>query len=116
MSYQTIKKLKDQVGFILREHPDTRNSDEQLVKAVCTVFGGNSVNKASRIERCRRHFNQLGFYLPTLEDVARKRKMNIDEWRVAMGYPTSVSVGTPKPSWTPPSEIGDEQSVMQRLL
>ena len=47
-------------------------------------------------------------FLPTVLEVAIARRINEDEWRVAMGYPTKATTGTPTPSWTPVSEIPKE--------
>jgi len=41
----------------------------------------------------------------TIWEVVKQRKINEDEWRVAMGYPTKETVGDKVPSWTPPSEV-----------
>jgi len=87
MKYEHILKLKDQVQHVLENFPATRNSDEQLIHKVCELFPGKDpVRNASAIERCRRSFNQAGYFLPTDEEVAIKRKMNVDEWRAALGY------------------------------
>lgn len=86
---EVIKKLKERVEHILKSYPHTRNSDAQLVDYVAKSFGVDPIKKASSIERCRRWFNQRGMYLPTSEEVARQRKMNIDEWKQALGYHTA---------------------------
>ena len=99
MEYREIKTLLQQTENILSRNKYARDDDEILVNAVCREFGHSPVQKASSIERCRRKIqNDLGKYLPTKEKVARKRKMNIDEWRVAMGYATIQG------TFTPPSE------------
>lgn len=60
--------------------------------------------REDNIKRVRAYFqNVRKMYPPTLEHIAKKRGMLIDEWRVAMGYPTQESAGTESPSWTPPS-------------
>lgn len=88
MNAPDILKLKDQVEYILDLNPAARNSDEMLILDVCRVFPQrDKVRHASSIERCRRALNQAGKYLPTDEDVARRRKLNIEEWREALGYP-----------------------------
>lgn len=99
MEYHDIKTLKGQVGWILETRPETRNSDAELVTIVSSKYGHDPIKKATSIERCRRWLNQRNKYLPTLESVARHRKMNIDEWKVAMGYPTSAG------SYQPPSAL-----------
>jgi len=99
MDYVGIKTLKKQTEFILQNYPHTRNDDRALVKLVCETFGHDPIAKATSIERCRRWFNQRGKYLPTDERVVKKRKINIQEWRAAMGYPTETG------DRRPPSEI-----------
>ena len=86
MKSEQIKTLKDRVGQILEMNPSTRNSDKELVQQVCGIYGYDPIRKASAIERCRRYWNGEGKYLPTMEEVARQRRMNIDEWRKALGY------------------------------
>jgi hypothetical protein len=103
MEYREIKTLKAQVEFILRTRPETRNSDTELISIVASKFGHDPIRIATSVERIRRWFNQHGMHLPTLEEVARQRKMNIDEWRVAMGYPTRSGV------YRPPSEEKKEK-------
>lgn len=101
MDYHEAKTLKEQVGYILLTRKETRNSDAELITTVCAKFfdkHGNlydPIKVATSIERCRRWFNQHGKYLPTIESVARQRKMNIDEWRVALGYCTVLGTHLP---------------------
>ena len=116
MNYENIKTLKKQVGFCLENFPETRDSDAELITVVCTKFTHNAIEKASSIERCRRWFNHRNQYLPRLEEIARKRKINLDEWRVAMGYPTKETERTPHPSWTPPSLKSEPQPESQQKL
>ncbi|GIW70344.1 MAG: hypothetical protein KatS3mg101_1091 [Patescibacteria group bacterium] len=120
MQYEQIKTLKKQVEFILKNYPHTRNDDRELVKIVCERFGHDPIAKATSIERCRRWLNQRGEYLPTDERVARQRKMNIEEWRVSMGYRTTGGTYTPpseanKPKeWLIPSET--RRGVFYRVI
>ena len=104
MIYRDIKTLQDQVGWVLQQNPDACNSDELLVRLVCEEFNYEPIAKASSIERCRRKWNSTGMYLPTDEEVARKRKLNIDEWRIAMGYPRQERINMVHPNYVPPSE------------
>lgn len=100
-TYAEIKTLKAQVEFVLQTRRETRNSDAELVTVVCGKFGHDPIKTASSIERCRRWFNQRMEYLPTDEKIAIQRKINMDEWRVAMGYRTAQR------TWTPPSKLNE---------
>jgi len=106
MEYRDIKSLKEQVGEVLNRVVDTRNDDALLVEIVCRDFGYNAIEKASSIERCRRWWQSTqydgndvpirqGMYLPTREEVVKARRQSVDEWRVAMGYPTVAGSRTP---------------------
>ena len=97
--------MKAQVKSILEKNVNARNQDSFLIEKVCAIFGHNPIEKASSIERCRRFWQAQGLYLPSDEQVAKQHKMNMDEWRVSMGYPTKQTAGTEHPSWTPPSEV-----------
>lgn len=121
MSYQEIKNLKREVEEILRDQPDTRNSDITLTLAVWRKFfphyiikveGGEYIMldklfqlpREDHIKRVRASLqNDEGKYPPTDWKVAKARDWEQDEWRVAMGFPTVESAGTSHPSWTPPS-------------
>ena len=122
MSYRTIKTLKAMVENVLRDIPETRNSDITLTIEIWKRFypektiGGEcsavrfaqlyELPREDNVKRARAYFqNDKRLYLPTSEAVAKARGINKDEWRVAMGYPTKQTAGTEKPSWTPPSEI-----------
>ena len=93
MNKEQIKTLKAQVGHILKQSPHTRNSDKELVGLVCRIFGYNPIEKASSIERCRRWYNQKKMYLPTSEEVAKQRRLNIDEWKQVLGLPNAWGPG-----------------------
>lgn len=108
MLYQDIKTLKKQVEYVLGNYPETRNSDAELNQRVCGIFKKDPFKHSSSIERVRRKFNERGKYLPTKQEIAEKRKINIDEWRIAMGYPTRESAGSGRPNYTPPSEEVDK--------
>ena len=103
-SYKEIKTLMQFVGWALETYPVTRNSDQELVKVVAGRIDKDAVLIASSVERCRRFWNRKGMYWPTSYDVAKARRMNMDEWRVAFGYPTQASVGMPTPQYVPQSE------------
>lgn len=112
MEYYEKKTLKAQVEHVLKTRPETRNSDAELILILCDIFKHDPIKKATSIKRLRRWFNQRGFYPPTLEEVAHQRRLNIDEWRVAMGYPARdgrfapPSADNPK-TITIPSETRD---------
>lgn len=123
MEYKEIKTLKKQVEHCLREFPETRNSDIALTISVWQLFfpqflfreGENSYSvplknlyelpREDNVKRIRAYFqNDKNLYLPTVWEIARKRGILEDEWRVAMGYPIKETTGTVAPSFTPPSE------------
>ena len=120
------------VEYCLRAYPDTRNSDITLTIQIWRQFfvsriqylgeGGTrecvqlkdlyDLPREDNVKRARAYFqNDRRLYLPTSEAVAKARGINIDEWRVAMGYPTKQTTGTEKPSWTPPSEVSEGKVV-----
>lgn len=120
MNYEAIKTLKDQVEYVLREVPNTRNSDILLTVEIWrrwyptrvhqTELGAEYVYtsdlldlpREDNVKRARAHFqNTKGLYLPTSWEVAKKRGLAEDEWRVAMGYPTKSG------DYTPPSRTVD---------
>lgn len=123
MKYRAIKNFKNEVGRILRDNPSTRNSDITLMIEVWRkhfpqrikrgVTGEEGVwlkdlydlPREDDIKRVRAYYqNTKKMYLPTEEAVAVARKMDVNEWRIAMGYPTKETSGTPRPNWTPASE------------
>ena len=127
MSYRNIHNLKKAVEKILEDVPATRNSDSLLTITLWKKHFPNMIlasregeyiqlerildlPREDEIGRARRKIQEKK-YPPTDEAVARARKFNMDEWRVAMGYPTMATSGSPKPSWTPPSEVKKETEV-----
>lgn len=130
MKYKNIKSLKKAVGEILRDFPVSRNSDIALTCRLWVTYfpelvqgDAHGINhtvklrdlftlpREDEIGRIRRKYQEAGQYLPTDEAVVRARKLSMDEWRVAMGYPTEESAGTYAPSYTPPSEKGRPKGV-----
>ncbi len=99
----SILKLKDQVEYILRDHPHTRNDDTDLMVQLWVTYYPHALERnmhnqlrvpigalkhipqLDAISRCRRKIQEEK-YLPTQEDVVIKRKMNIDVWKASMGY------------------------------
>lgn len=123
MAYRDIKKLTVRVLEVLESNEESRNSDQYLTLCIWnryypSVIKRDADNKPyvylrdvmelpreDNVKRIRAKIqNVQKKFLPTKEEVARKRGINIDEWRVAMGYPTQASAGSDSPSWTPPSE------------
>lgn len=132
MSYRQIKNLKQAVHDILKENASTRNSDITLMIEVWKKHFPSLIKRGQNgeegvwlkdlydlprednIKRVRAFWqNDKKLFLPTEEAVAKARGINMDEWRVAMGYPTKSTAGTEHPSWNPPSEIKkQEQSTL----
>jgi hypothetical protein len=131
MDYRKIKNLKGKVEEVLRDVPETRNSDISLtiniwrrmfpdvikIKEFSSMESGAVevgqyillsdlywLPREDNIKRARAFIqNVKKKYPPTEWSIAKARGFNEDEWRVAMGYPTKESAGTGFPSWTPPS-------------
>jgi hypothetical protein len=92
----SIKRLKDQVRECLEENPETRNSDRSLAIAVLQKFYdiGETmtmqqffdVPNFEGIARCRRKFQEAGFYPPTDRKIALERGWLQEDWQKAMGY------------------------------
>ena len=126
MNYRTIKTLKAMTEDILRDIPDTRDSDVALTIAIWRTFYSDLLIDLNKVElvklfdlpredfigRIRRKLQAKGKYLPTKEHIAKARGLNIDEWRVSMNYPTKETTRTPIPSWTPPSERLKQKSLL----
>lgn len=128
MQYAAIKTLKQRVKAILQDFEDTRNSDITLTirlwntfypDKICGMAVGEQGQKIDfvalddlfklpredNIKRCRAYWqNTHKLFPPTVWEIAKKRGMLKDEWRVALGYPTEESAGTDKPKWNPPSQ------------
>lgn len=120
--YRRIKELKGQIEAVLRDLPHTRNSDTDLLVEVWRRFypdylitrAGDGMQyvcveklgwlpSQDDVKRIRATFqNDERKYLPTLEKVAKARKMNIPEWQVALGY--NAAPGSGPLGYVPPSE------------
>ena len=136
MTYQSIKTLKGMVRSILEDVPATRNSDITLMIEVWKRFYPQRVfisalnnyegirlsdlydlPREDNIKRVRAQFqNVKKLYLPTDLKIAQRRGIKEDDWRVAMGYPTKESTGTPTPMYQPPSEPKKEIGVNESLF
>jgi len=128
LNYREIKTLQDKVEYCLREYPKTRNSDVRLTTTIWEKFYSNYIfadhigrpavalyhlfelPREDNVKRIRAKFNHKGLYLPTVWEIAEKRGILENEWRVAMGYPTKKHAENDRPSWTPPSEMQDGQN------
>ena len=106
-------KLTVEVEEILRNIPETRNSDITLMIEVWKRFYKNKLKVAKTgqhgvyledlyylpredtIKRIRAKFNENGQFYPTDWEVAKARGMEEDQWRVAMGYPRKDQVREP---------------------
>ena len=70
---------KEQVEFCLREFPDTRNSDLQLAREICSIYKidvlmHDWVAMGCYITRVRRWYQNKGMYEPTDPAVKERRK------------------------------------------
>lgn len=96
-----IKKLRDQVEYVLRNSADSRNSDIALTIEVWKcfykdfIFVSNGIAsipvtalyelpREDNIKRIRAKFNEAGLYWPSNEAVAEKRGINASIWRQYM--------------------------------
>ncbi len=98
--------LKDMVESILRNVPESRNSDITLMIQIwqryypevidrgANVFGPGiqlkdlyDLPRHDAIKRIRAMYNAEGKFYPTDWEVARQRGLKEDIWRVEMGYP-----------------------------
>jgi hypothetical protein len=93
-----LKTLKSQVRYILENNIESRNSDITLMIEVWKKFYGVQENidlyqlydlpREDNIKRIRAKFqNEDGLYLPTTWEVAKRRGIEENKWRVFMGYP-----------------------------
>lgn len=108
---KTIKqtRIRDMVEAVLRNIPESRNSDITLMIEVWrryhnkklltfTHLVGDFVSTSSlydlpredNIKRIRAAFNAEGKYYPTDWKVAKKRGLKEDEWRNILGYPSKA--------------------------
>lgn len=97
--------LKAQVEAILRNIPETRNSDIALMIEVWRRYYPQRIKKGAsgeegvwlkdlfdlpredNVKRVRAKFNHEGKYFPTDWKVAKGRGIKEDEWRAILGYP-----------------------------
>lgn len=106
MSRTTIKNLKSKVVTVLRDNPETRNSDALLTVEIWKRFYSDHLMKSPRtgkfavildriidlprednIKRIRAKLqNEQGIYPPTSLEVAKKRGFSEIDWKRALGY------------------------------
>jgi hypothetical protein len=102
MKAKQIRGLMEKVRGVLKDIPETRNSDKLLTVKLwqryhreLIVEGTNLVALSNilllpsedAISRCRREIQHDDKqYPPTSEDVAKARGWNIEEWKRALGY------------------------------
>ena len=91
------KTLKQKVETILREQPETRNSDIALTIAIWKRYYGveDSITlnrlydlpREDNVKRIRAVFqNDNNHFLPTSEEVRKKRGIEESKWREYLGY------------------------------
>lgn len=97
---EQITMLKDKVEYVLKHHPASRSCDKYLAVALWYKFYNNFIIEVGAdkekaillknivklpsqelIARCRRKFQESNLYLPTLLNVAKKRKIQEQVWR-----------------------------------
>lgn len=101
MKAKKIRGLREQVRGILRDHGEARNSDKLLTIMLWKRHHADLIQEGSSvylqdilalpsedaISRCRRQIQHDDKqYLPTREEVAKQRGLNILEWKTALGY------------------------------
>lgn len=94
-----IQTLKTKVEIVLEKFPETRNDDVALTIKVWRVFHKEKLNfeyvklsdlfalpREDTIKRVRAQIqNKDKRFLPTVWEVAKKRQINEETWRNAMG-------------------------------
>jgi len=96
---QELEKLKNQVKYCLKNYPGTRDCDKQLVWTVWKKFynipdeihylqyyGLPKETSITRLRRAIQNHPLFPLYLPTREEVARYRKINMIKWKEYMQY------------------------------
>lgn len=100
-----ILRLTEQVEQILKKYPETRNSDIDLTIKLWKIYYPNKIHygtvkgipvirlkdlfelpREDNIKRIRAKIQNQEFrYLPTYIEVVRRRRMDEDSWREALG-------------------------------
>ena len=111
-----MKPIAERVEYWLRNVPETRDSDTLLTMKVWANDFPSDLNLFVRavergmfeeavlflrelpsqdnIKRIRAQFNHDGKYYPTSWTVAKKRGIEEDRWRMALGYPAKEAART----------------------
>jgi len=110
------KTIKQMVEDILRNVPESRNSDVTLMIEIWrhyfpeAIKTGNSgqegvwledlykLPREDNVKRYRADLNAQGKYFPTDWEVAQARGIKEDEWRKDFGYPTKAKTKNPTKS------------------
>jgi len=91
-----IEGIKVLVEGVLIRHPETRNSDKELLYW-CWVQSKWGIEKILSLEdflhfpnfesirRCRQAFNEEGAFLPTDPEVFKKRRLRAEDFRRIFG-------------------------------
>jgi len=97
--------IKGQVDHCLRNYPETRNSDVRLMIYIWRLFHsvGSTISveqlydlpREDSVKRFRAMLNAEGKYYPTDWKIAKRRGMEENKWREALGYPTKESTQNP---------------------
>jgi hypothetical protein len=87
------KKVKENLLTLLEEHPDTRNDDRLLMLKYWERFDGvdltgsfqdqftSGITNPESIRRGRQSIQNAGLFLPTDEEVLKRRRMLAEETR-----------------------------------
>lgn len=103
-----MRTLQEMVEYILRNIPATRNSDITLMIEIWKYFYPEKIQygtvsleylydlpREDTIKRIRAEFNSQGKYYPTDWEVAKRRGIKEDQWRVELGYPAKADTKQP---------------------
>ena len=95
-----MRSIKDKVEYVLKEYPDTRNSDQYLIVMIWWCFNQDSfegkeyvrvkdvVDKFEKMEsitRCRRKLQEEGKY-PSTGTVLEKRQGEAEDIRQTINH------------------------------
>lgn len=108
--------FKEMVNNILRNVPESRNSDITLMVEIWKHYFPEAIKKGNsgqdgiwlsdlyklpredNVKRIRADFNAQGMYFPTDWNVAEARGIKEDEWRKELGYPVNMDTKNPTKS------------------